>query len=149
MKIIGLLFFPLAFTIACKYKNSSEENVNKGSIISTVKSETNTPLVSLNDSILPEQILATVSKLPELQGANKYIDSISGHKERITYLWEKPDKENPDYVIQFGYDGEERFETYYWIYVSPITLNLRFYDVINDSLYRVEDYRKLNRSKFY
>ena len=149
MKTIGLIFLTLAFTIACKNKNSAEKNANKDSIISSVKSETNKPQVPSNDSILPKQILATVSKRPELQEADKYIDSISDHKERIAYLWEKPDKENLDYVIQFGYDGEERFETYYWIYVSPATLNIRFYDVINDSLYSIEDYRKLKRLKFY
>jgi hypothetical protein len=149
MKTIGLIFLILAFTIACKHKNSAEKNANKDSIISKVKSETNKLPVPSNDSILPEQILATVSKLPEIQEADKYIDSISDHRERIAYLWEKPDKENLDYVIQFGYDGKERFETYYWIYVSPITLNIRFYDVINDSLYGIEDYRKLKRLKFY
>jgi len=148
MKIVSWLF--LLITIGCKNKESRLPPPVNDSVTANSKKEPGyIHLVQEGNPVLDKKILDAFSRVPEIIEANHYIDSISGHKDQIRCMWEEPDSTHADYVVQLGYDGSERFETYYWLYVNPVTLKVRFYDVITDSVYNAEDYRKLGREKFY
>ncbi|MBI3719531.1 MAG: hypothetical protein HY252_13185 [Sphingobacteriales bacterium] len=97
------------------------------------------------DTLLQTRIWKKISEITEIKEADKYIDSISKHKNHIAFLWDGYNKDSSVYVVQAGYDNDIRFENYYWLYVNPKTLQVKFYDVGTDSAYTVEDFRKLKK----
>lgn len=86
-----------------------------------------------------DEVIDSILKLPFIVAANKNIDSFTQHKSGIAFLIDSTEKE---WMIQAGYNGSERFETYYHLYVTPATMEIKVYDVANDEKMSVEDYMK-------
>lgn len=81
--------------------------------------------------------------------ANNYIDLLTNHKHGLSVTTEKPSKDRPDYYIRAGYNGAERFETYFHFYVNPQTLEIRIMDLVTGDIVPIEIWRKreLKRNK--
>jgi hypothetical protein len=86
-----------------------------------------------------DEVLDSILKLPFIVAANKNIDSVTHHKSGIAFLIDSAEKE---WMIQAGYNGSERFETYHRLYVNPSTMQIKVYDVVNDEKMSVADYMK-------
>lgn len=72
--------------------------------------------------------------------SNVYIDSFSNHKHGIAFL---ADSSNANEILfSAGYNGPERFETYYQFYVYPATKQILVYDPANDAKLTLEEYTK-------
>ncbi len=140
-KILFILSLFLFFYLGCKnnqekeikieYKDSSNNNVFK------------------SQSDLENAILDTLSKLPEWIKANTYIDSLTQHKHGLAVTTEKPTHENTDYYFRVGYNGTEKFETYFHFYVNPQTFEIKIMDLVDGDIVPLDVWRKreLKRNK--
>ncbi len=125
---------------ACK-NNKNAEPVNE--ISDSLKTD------KKPESDRENKILDILSKLPEWEKANNYIDSLTKHKHGLSVTTEKPSKDKPDYYIRAGYNGEERFETYFHFYVNPQTFEIKIMDLVDGDIVPLNVWRKreLKRNK--
>ena len=141
-KQIEFFFFGLLFVLCNCSQQQNIERANKILKDSIV--------VKKNDSLvltLEDKIMDAVMSLPEVKKANAYIDSISNHKKGIAGIMSEPEKGETDYGVRVGYNGEERFEVYYFFYVDPKNFQIKILNIITDSVISVEEWRKLKSSE--
>ncbi|MDZ4758075.1 MAG: hypothetical protein SGJ10_08055 [Bacteroidota bacterium] len=112
------------------------------------------PLTEKTDSLLSEsdienKILDKLSKLPEWVKENNYIDSFTNHKHGLAVTTEKPTTDKPDFYFRVGYNGEDRFETYFHFYVNPKTFEIKILDLLDGDIVPIAVWRKreLKRKK--
>ena len=89
---------------------------------------------------LENKIMNAVMDLPEVKAANAHIDSVTNHKSGVAGMVDPPEQGETDYSVRVGYNGDERFEVYYFFAVNPATLKIKIMDV--DSFIPIEDWRK-------
>jgi hypothetical protein len=89
-------------------------------------------------------ILDTLNALPFVQEASRNIDSVTNHKAAITYII---DTTAGKYNITAGYNGEERFETYFLFSVDKKTRAIMVDDVVSGEQLTPEAFEKRRRSK--
>lgn len=89
-------------------------------------------------------ILDTINAFAFVQEASRNIDSVTGHKSSIAYII---DTTANKYNITAGYNGEERFETYFLFSVDKITRAITVEDVISGETLTPEAFEKRRRSK--
>ena len=94
------------------------------------------------DTTLENRITDALLKLSFVKKANTYIDSFSNHRHGIAFMLDSLGKGENEIYVQAGYNGEERFETYYQFYVNPKTLEIKVYDVVDDKKLSVKEYLK-------
>lgn len=81
-------------------------------------------------------------KLPFVLKSNNYIDSFSNHAHGISFMMDEPTGDEPDISVLAGYNGQQRFETYYHFLVNPKTLEIQVYDPVADTRLSVKEYLK-------
>lgn len=96
------------------------------------------------DSLEVDKVMDIVSKLKEVIELERYY-KIKGRKAII--LMQSPNKETDYFWIQVGFSTSYRFEPIYNFYVSPKNGNVFFYDTTNDSVIKIEDWRKSVQKK--
>jgi hypothetical protein len=67
----------------------------------------------LTDTSLENNISNALMKLPFVMECNDYIDSFSNHRQGIAFIVDEPLENETDISVKAGYNGGERFETYY------------------------------------
>ena len=143
------LFIILTVTlVACNPSAKKEEN-NPGIINDTTQntvavnnaSDSNQLIVNANISAKGEAILKLIQELPEFKKSNKYIDSLTDHKKGLAALIFKPTKGEKDYNVQVGYNGTERFETYYNFYVDSTSYAIKVSDAIIGDIVPLDEWR--------
>ena len=97
---------------------------------------------SFGDSALEDKITDALMKLSFVKKSNAYIDSFSNHKHGIAFMVDSLGKDEQEISVKAGYNGDERFETYYMFYVNPKTMEIKVYDVVNDKKMSVKEYIK-------
>lgn len=97
---------------------------------------------TFTDTALENKITAALLKLSFIQKSNRYIDSFSNHKHGIAFLLDKAGDHEPDISVQAGYNGDERFETYYRFFVNPQTLEIKVYDAAEDKKLTLKEFQK-------
>ncbi len=141
-KQIGIIFFVLLF-LFCNCSQNLETIEEKIRLQDSVAGKK-------NDSVIPtleDKIMNVVMSLPEVKKANAYIDSISKHKKGIAAIINEPENGETDYGVRVGYNGDERFEVYYFFYVDPKNFQIKILNIITDSVISVEEWRKLKSSE--
>ena len=144
MKKELLVLLLIVGAVACNNAKEKESTVTTDtSTITNVRPDTAAAyLHTFKDTLLKDKITAALLKLPFVKKSDKYIDSISNHKHGIAFLLEEPAKDETDIPVQAGYNGNERFETYYRFFVNPKTLEVKVYDVVEDKKLTVKEYLK-------
>ena len=94
------------------------------------------------DTTVENRITAALMKLSFVKKANTYIDSFSNHQHGIAFMLDSLGKGEKEIYVQAGYNGDQRFETYYQFYVNPKTLEIKVYDVVDDKKLSVKEYLK-------
>jgi hypothetical protein len=94
------------------------------------------------DTALENKITAALMKLPFVIKSDHYIDSFSNHKHGIAFMRENPGAGQTDIPVQAGYNGDQRFETYYRFEVNPQTLEIKVIDPVTDKKLTVKEYLK-------
>lgn len=93
------------------------------------------------DSILEARINDTLMKLPFVQKSNNYIDSFSNHQHGIAFM---SDSTGNIISVMAGYNGPERFESYYHFRINPKTFEIKILDPLSGNYISTDEYLKNN-----
>lgn len=138
-----LLVFIVA---ACNNASKTDEALVKDTAAINVKTDSAANYIhTFTDTVLENKITTALLKLPFVKKSDQYIDSFSNHKHGIAFLLDKPEDNETDIPVQAGYNGDERFETYYRFFVNPTTMEIKVYDVAADKKLTVKEYIKSQR----
>lgn len=85
--------------------------------------------------------LDSIYNIDFVQKSNTYIDSFSNHKHSIAFLQDTAS--NGEITVSAGYNGDNRFETYYSFIIDPKTNKLMAIDPINGERMTIEEFRKI------
>jgi hypothetical protein len=95
------------------------------------------------DKNLQSRITDTLLKIPFVKESNAYIDSLSAHTKGISFIL---DSAGADKIsVMAGYNGSERFETYYNFTVDRRDLTIRITDPESGDIISIEEYIKKNK----
>ena len=111
-----------------------------------LSSEVNQNRCHFNDTTLENKILAKLYSLPEVKLSDLYIDSLTNHKHGISMrIVQRPDKSTKYYIVDAGYDNDERFENYYNFYVWPEKMTIKVVDSYTGKLLTLSEWRKTRK----
>jgi hypothetical protein len=143
MKHNLLLLFLLISVVACNNNTEKETVVVKDSVIKTIESDSAATYVhDFSDTVLQEKITDVLMKLPFVKKSNNFIDSFSNHKHSIAFMMNKPEAGETEIQVQAGYNGNERFETYYRFFVNPKNMQIKVYDPVADKKLTIKEFLK-------
>ena len=144
MKKVLVFLLWIAGAVACNNAKDHEKTVIADTTVQTAKPDDSPAayIHTFKDTLLEDKITAALRKLPFVKTSDKYIDSISNHKHGIAFMLDEPAKNETDIPVQAGYNGTERFETYYRFFVNPKTLEIKVYDVVEDKKLTLKQYLK-------
>ncbi len=91
----------------------------------------------------------TIMSLQEVKEKNFLIDSITNHKHGISIIVEKPNQDEPTFHVQAGYNGPNRFETYFHFYVDTTSKKISVDDFASGQRILLNDWRKQNADSIY
>ena len=91
-------------------------------------------------------IIKKISELPEYKEAEKNIHTNAGGEKGVSFIIDKSE-DSPGYSVQIGYNGSDRFETYYFFHVKPRTYEISILDIINGEYAAIDTWRKNNTGK--
>lgn len=139
-----ILFVLTAYCfMACNQAGDQNAPATGDSLANKVQADTVKSYVHrFADTSLEDRITGALMNLPFVIKSSKYIDSISNHKHSIAFMLDEPDAPGADVPVQAGYNGNERFETYYRFFVNPKTLEIKVYDPVEDKKLTVKEYLK-------
>jgi len=133
----------LVFFTACDNTSKTEETVAPDSAANKVQTDSSSKYIyTFADTALQDKITEALMKLPFVIKSNKYIDSFSNHQHGIAFMMDEPKENEPDISVQAGYNGGERFETYYRFFVNPKTMEIKVYDPVEDKKLTIKEYLK-------
>ena len=134
ISLLGLLIF--AF-ISCNNKSAKPSDDRKGT--SSYLSDT-----TITDVNIPvkDPVTDTLMKLPFVINSNHYIDSISNHQHGISFIADTADNE---ILVKAGYNGTERFETYYHFSIDRKTSEIKILEPVTGDYISLEEYQKNNQ----
>ena len=134
----------LCCLLACN--SSGDKNTSTNDSLSVTKKDSTSQYIhTVADTTLESRITDTLLTLPFVMKSNKYIDSFSHQKHGIAFMVDSLEAGETEVYVKAGYNGDERFETYYSFYVNPKTLEIKVYDVINDARLTVKEYMKKHK----
>jgi hypothetical protein len=143
MKQVLLFLFVLITIASCNNAVDKNVPVFKDSSVSTKPADTTSNYIhTFADTVLETKITNALMKLPFVIKSDKYIDSFSNHKNGIAFMMDKGEAGETDVQVQAGYNGHDRFETYYRFFVNPKTLQIKVYDVAEDKKLTIKEYLK-------
>ena len=94
------------------------------------------------DTVLEEKITDTLMKLPFIEKSNNYIDSFSNHTHGIAFM---SDTAGHEISVMAGYNGPERFETYYNFCIDPKTFEIKILEPLSGDFISISEYIKKNQ----
>ena len=94
------------------------------------------------DTVLEEKITDTLMKLPFIEKSNNYIDSFSNHAHGIAFM---SDTAGHEISVMAGYNGPERFETYYNFSIDPKTFEIKILEPLSGDFISISEYIKKNQ----
>jgi hypothetical protein len=131
---------------ACNNVAKTDEAAVTDSASAKIKADSSSKYIhSFTDTALENKITAALMKLPFVTKSNNYIDSFSSHNHGIAFMMDEPQENEPDISVQVGYNGGERFETYYRFFVNPKTMEIKVYDPVDDKKLTIKEYLKTHR----
>lgn len=130
--------------------NADQNSIDKKDTLSTTTADKDSAfkayIYNFSDTGVANKITAALMKLPFIVKSDAYIDSFSNHRHGIAFMLDSTDNKN-EISVQAGYNGDERFETYYHFYVNPNSMEITVYDVVNDKRMTVKEYIKSQTKK--
>lgn len=117
-------------------------NKNPAVADSLIKPKADSNLSEITVKYSYQAILDSILAIPFISNSNHYIDSFSRHRHGIAFM---VDSAKSPWLIQAGYNGKDRFETYHWLYVNPTNFDVKVYDVVNDVQLSIADYLKKDK----
>jgi hypothetical protein len=95
---------------------------------------------------LEDKILDTVLSLSEVKQEAKKVERLSHDKRHLSdVIYQKPSKDFNYYWVKVWEDNGGAYATHFNFYVQPKTLEIKFYDVVNDKLLDLKTWRILRK----
>ena len=91
------------------------------------------------------EIINNLLKLDFVMKSDQYIDSLTDHRQGISFMQDSTAGSENAISVLAGYNGPQRFETYYHFYVNPKTMEVKVYDPVTDKTLSVKEYLKTLR----
>jgi hypothetical protein len=135
MKISGYYFICSACLIisACQPQTQKESREN---IKQAVK-----PEIAESEE---DKVVALVMDLDEVKRKSAQVVKDSKNKRHlVTYIETPPTADDPYYWVKVAEDNGGSYVTYYSFAVHKITHNISYYDVMQDSLISIAQWRKI------
>ena len=146
MKNILFLIVIIGFAACNNTSNTDRVAAIDSSTTSQLKADSSSKYFhTFSDTVLENKITDALLKLPFVIKSNNYIDSFSNHKHSLAFMLDNPETNETDISVQAGYNGEQRFETYYRFFVNPKTLEIKVYDPVEDKKLTVKEYLKTQK----
>jgi hypothetical protein len=134
------------FLAACNNAAKTDEVTVTDSTSAKIKADSSSKYIhSFADTALENKITDALMKLPFVIKSSNYIDSFSNHQRGIAFMMDEPQENETDVSVQAGYNGGERFETYYRFFVNPKTMEIKVYDPVEDKKLTIKEYLKTQR----
>jgi len=141
--IILLLIF-----IACNNNSKKHAGVTDTAFITpdsgSLPSNVNPPgviMCNLEDTILTNKIEDKLLQLPFVKSANENIDSLTHHNKGIAFI---TDTCSGGIHVMAGFNGDDRFETYYHFKVDRKTLSIQVMDLVTGDYMTPKEYMDKN-----
>ena len=142
MKFI-IIIFSAAILFSCNNSNKEVTSTIADTLRSTgIVVDTDKVVIAAPSTIKESQILDKIAALPEFKKSNAYLDSLTDHKHGLASMIFKPTKDEKDYYVRVGYNGDQRFETYYNFYVDSSTLDIKIADPLSADIISLAEFRK-------
>lgn len=91
-----------------------------------------------------DKVERIIRQLPEVIAADTRIRVLTNNMHGISLITDTDTiEDNLYFTFQLGYNGKERFESYFFFYVNRIDYSdIRVLDVINGDIIPIDDWRK-------
>ncbi len=93
-----------------------------------------------------DEIIRRISELPEYKEVQQNIDRISNHRKGVTSIIDLDDY-GRGYTVQVGYNGDDRFASYYFFLVLTGTYEILILDMTDDKYISLDSWRKKNAER--
>lgn len=101
------------------------------------------PDTTANDQVAAKDpITDSLMKLPFIIKSNNYIDSVTGHKNGIAFMTDTTDAV---ISVRAGYNGPERFETYYDFIINRETGEIEIMHLVTGDYIPLKEFLKNNQ----
>ena len=139
-----MLFLVLLVSFAaCNNSFKTKEVLVTDSAVTKVQPDSSSNYIHrFSDTVLENKITRALLKLPFVIKSNNYIDSFSNHRHSMAFMLDSATANETDITVQAGYNGEQRFETYYRFFVDPKTLEIKVYDLATDKKLTIKEFIK-------
>ncbi|SDD89145.1 hypothetical protein [Niabella drilacis] len=87
------------------------------------------------------EVLDSLRNVPFVAASNRYIDSFSHHKQGIAFLIDTVSDKEVNF--RAGYNGDLRFETYYFFTVNPQNFDIRIMEPVSGEHLTIAEYQKV------
>jgi hypothetical protein len=137
-----LIIFLLA---ACNNGSGKKDDMPADSLAKASAKDSGKEYVhSFRNKALQARIEDTLIKIPFVKKTNSYIDSFSHHQHAISYILDSSEK---GISVMAGYNGPERFETYYNFMIDPSTFEIKVADDLSGEMISIKEYiRRLSNN---
>jgi len=89
------------------------------------------------------EVLDSLRQIPFVAESNRYIDSFSHHKHGMAFLIDTVSDKEVNF--RAGYNGDLRFETYYFFTVNPQNFDIRILEPISGDHLTLAEYQKVQQ----
>ena len=144
----NLLFLPalIAFAACNNSAPTVKDKTKNDTLTAPVMPENKDSVASyihhFDDTTLENRITKALMKLSFVKKSNAYIDSFSDHRHGMAFMLDSLGRNENEISVQAGYNGDQRFETYYHFYVNPKTMEIKVLDEVNDKKLSVREFLK-------
>jgi hypothetical protein len=135
----------VVFFVACSNNNNGTKQPMPDSpaTINEKVVDSNIVVNKIRDTALEGKITDALMKISFVAKTNKYLDSLTGHKHGIAFIVDSVGAN--EISVMAGYNGPDRFETYYNFTVYPKTFDIMIDDPETGELVPIEQYIKLKK----
>ncbi|WP_300599745.1 hypothetical protein [Niabella sp.] len=140
-------FFPclLAILLATSCNEPGTKKDAGGDSLMTAK----TPVPDTIDAVpvirkvTEAEVLDSLRKVPFVAESHRYIDSFSHHKHGIAFLIDTVSDKEVNF--RAGYNGDLRFETYYFFTVNPQNFTIKVMEPVSGDQLTIAEYQKVQQ----
>jgi len=95
------------------------------------------------DTLFENRIFDSIFKIPQIKKSHDYIDSFTHHKRGIAMMVvQRPVSDSDYYIVQVGFNGDERFVTYYNFHIYRKGFKIEYLDPVTDSTINVNRWKE-------
>jgi ribosomal protein S6 len=145
---LGAGFFVFLFLTAKVARKESDRVVQD---FKSVDESLKKPNAEIEESMtalksIEEKILDTIASLPETKERASYIESQTKGKRNLAYqIFSSPHSMNANYWVKAVEDNGDSYVTHFNFYVNPISFEIKYLDIVNDTAITLEEWRRQNK----